>query len=1104
VRSILTAYLTVLLACSIAIAQPPLAQFAEPWQQPYVGEDVTGDHVIALWSFDEGTEQTDAAGKDLGLEFDGVQISPDGRFGSCLESSAGASADEATHHARTEHRPELSPAGPFTIEMWIKPKAELNADYGEAFLIDKKFTSNTDYRLSLSSPARDGRRTLRAILGYGFDSATYTSEPAEYESGVWYHVAFSYDGKGTGYFFRDGLTLGNTNHMGRGPITAGRRPLYIGDRSDNKSYGFPGFIDQVRISDKALEFRPVILTFSNDRTAFVRMEQAPPLEFTVTNLQRTPLRGATCRFAIADAGHTQVQLPELSPGQEYTVQYAFDTSLRPRTYRIHSRIEIDGEDRYVSDDRVEVVLVGRPLPLRMPVVLWGGDEIEKVKNIGFTHMIGISADYTRIWQAGEPTTPSGDTQVVAAKQRLNEALAKDMRYISSLSPGAWIRRTQDEFKRVDRHGEPLNDVNGLYPEAQEFCYNVGASMAQAYGAFPAFAGALVHTEVRDHANLSFSEIDHKTFREYAGYDIPELAENRRGVLYSSIADFPPDRIIPDDYPLYVYYRWYWKHGDGWNDLHSALHNGLKSATHPDFWTFHDPACRAAKIWGSGGDVDYLSHWTTSYPDPLKVGTPTDELLAMATGGPDYQKVMKMTQIISGRRGTAPMRDDPAKLKDLLFGVEDGNADATDEAGTDSYRAAWEKELALAASYLTIAPMHLREAFWTKMARPIQGIMYHGWQCLVETGSHGSYRHTHPDTRDELRRLVRTVVEPLGPTLMQIPERPTQVAFLESFAAEIFARRGGYGRQVGWTGDASLIMQYAQLQPQVVYDETILRDGLDQYQVLVMVDCDVLTASVAERVKAFQTRGGIIIADENLTPAIKPDILLHSHKRPKKADQARALLLQKAAELRTELDAHFTRYGQSDNPNVITRFRQWGSTDYVFTINDLREYGDYFGHHGLVMENGLPSDATITVNRPAGYIYDLVGRRQLHAQSEREQLLIPVALGPCEGRVLMITERPISQLNITGADSVARGGKLSLTLTVADDAGQAVDAVIPVHVEIQDAASQVAEFTGYYGAADGQMQIELDIASNDVPGMWTVHATELASGREAAKYFRVTR
>ena len=55
-----------------------------------------------------------------------------------------------------------------------------------------------------------------------------------------------------------------------------------------------------------------------------------------------------------------------------------------------------------------------------------------------------------------------------------------------------------------------------------------------------------------------------------------------------------------------------------------------------------------------------------------------------------------------------------------------------------------------------------------------------------------YRYTNPQTQHELRRLVKEVVEPLGPTLMQVPDRKSDVAYLESFASQMFARRGTYG------------------------------------------------------------------------------------------------------------------------------------------------------------------------------------------------------------------------------------------------------------------------------------------------------------------------
>ncbi len=49
------------------------------------------------------------------------------------------------------------------------------------------------------------------------------------------------------------------------------------------------------------------------------------------------------------------------------------------------------------------------------------------------------------------------------------------------------------------------------------------------------------------------------------------------------------------------------------------------------------------------------------------------------------------------------------------------------------------------------------------------------------------------------------------------------------------------------------------------------------------------------------------------------------------------------------------------------------------------------------------------------------------------------------------------------------------------------------VEIRDAEGREKEFSGYYGAADGQVRIRFDIAPNDPPGTWTVSAMDLASG-----------
>jgi hypothetical protein len=742
----------------------------------------------------------------------------------------------------------------------------------------------------------------------------------------------------------------------------------------------------------------------------------------------------------------------------------------------------------------------------MPVLMWGGamKQVDQLVDLGFTHSLGIGADFGKIWEAGEVTDPTTPERMVSAIETLDLALKNGVGMCAGLSPGRWAAG-QEEYRRVNADGEPHGEsACGNFPEVQEFCYNVGASVAEAYGDHPALQACMVHTEVRGATGLCYHDHDRKLFREATGLEIPEGLKSHRSTAWDTIDDFPADRVVPDDYPMYVFYKWFWGDGDGWNALHTNLHEGIKSAGNEDLWTFHDPAARTASVFGSGGQVDYLSHWTYSYPDPIRIALCTDELFCMARGSsrPD-QQVMKMTQIIWYRNQTAPQPGEEARVQTGDFVDQDVRPSGTGSVDASGrYLAAWEREIP-GARFVTIAPMQLREALWTKIARPIQGIMYHGWQSLVPLdSSSGAYRYTNSETRWELKRLVNTVIRPLGPTLMEIPDRPADVAFLQSFASEMFANKGTWGWNGGWIGDAYLIMQYARLQTRVVYEQTIQKEGLDDFKVLVMPDCDVLPRSIVDAVQAFQDRGGIVVGDENLCPAIQPDILMPSQKRPTEADLARAMNIEAATNLRAELDEHYGRYADSSTPDVITRVRTYGSTDYLFAVNDQREFGDYVGQHGLVMENGLPTDASLTIRHPGAHAYDLVAHREVKVEAGDGFITIPQNFGPCEGRVMMITDRAVDAVQVTAPATAAPGDSVTLSVTVLGDDGKPMDAIVPVEVKLIDPAGRAAEFSGYYAAKDGAVSIDALLAINDMPGVWRIEATELASGRTGNAYMRV--
>ena len=423
--------------------------------------------------------------------------------------------------------------------------------------------------------------------------------------------------------------------------------------------------------------------------------------------------------------------------------------------------------------------------------------------------------------------------------------------------------------------------------------------------------------------------------------------------------------------------------------------------------------------------------------------------------------MKMTQIIWYRSQTAPLTE----------GGEGGNVPAPPWMDTDPD-----------AAFLTIAPMHLRETFWTKLARPVRGIMYHGWESLVPQSGESAYRYTHPQTQHELRRLIKEVVEPLGPTLLQVPDRPSDVAFLESFASQMFAQRGTYGWGEGWSGDAYQMLLWAHLQPEIIYDETVKTNGLDRYSVLVMMDCDVLTAGVAATVQAFQARGGVVVGDERLCPAIQADITLASYTRTGKADEDRAALIAKSAELRAALDTRYQRYCDASTPDVVPRCRSYGSTDYLFAVNDRREFGDYVGQYGLVMENGVPATAVLSLARSSGHVYDLVEGCALDAHVRDGRLTVAHTFGPCDGCVLMVTERAINAVRVNVAQEAHLGGRLSCTISVVDQEEEPIDAVVPLRVDILDPAGAQAEGSGYYGTEHGQLTLTLDLAPNDRRGL----------------------
>jgi hypothetical protein len=1035
------------------------AALQETWETGYTKQDATGPQVLGYWNFD-------GESKDVALQ--GAVLNPKGKFGGALESFPGFPAQDKRHAAVVAVKPVK---GAFTLEMWIKPKAEFKPEL-RCFLLDKKYTDHTDYQWQLGDADKGGLRRMFVSLGFGAESKTMYSLPFKLEPDVWQHVAFTYDGAGEGKFYRNGVAAGSTKLPGYSGVTPGTKPLSIGDRLGSNYSGFPGLIDEVRISNGVLSFERVSMQLVTGRSVWRRMETAKPVEIIFTNLKRETLKSAALKVNLGGKAEDFI-VPDLAAGKSFTAKYAMNTSLKAANYELRVRFE-SGD--YATEQSTTLKIVPR-VPGRMPVIMWGagGDEIARLKDIGFTHFIGFGADYSEIWHQKKVVPPAKPEVIAKNRAMLDQALENNLEVIASLSP-AHALEAEPKNLRVGRDGKPYvrQDICASLPEFASYFQSVGMSVAKAYGDHPSFTTALLDSEVRDSTQVDFNTVDVEAYRKFAGTDIPAEVTAKWGVDWTKMKDFPADRVIADDHPILKYLRWFWTVGDGWNGLHTALHKGVKSSR---VWTFFDPAVRQPSISGAGGGVDVISHWTYTYPDPQKIGMCADQLFAMSAATGKSQRVMKMTQLIWYRSQTSPISSKPP-----------GEVVAWQDHDPE-------------AAYITIAPMHLKEALWTKISRPIQGIMYHGWQSLVPTDSPGGYRFTNPDTAPVLKQLLHDVIEPLGPTLMAIPDERSEVAFLESFTSQMFAHRGGYGSNTDWAADVWLALQHAHVQTDILYEETLLKNGLSGRKTLVMPYCDVLTKSAVARIQDWQKKGGKIVADEFLCPALKADFTLPSFKRVKKADADKAKVLAMAQTLG---GFALPQKAACDNPEIIVRTRKFGAATYVFVMNDKREFGTYVGQHGLVMENGLPSSGVLSLKADSANVYELTGTQFIVPKRSADGLMSwPVDLGPCDGRIFMVLPKPLLGIKLEAPENAVAGNTAKIAVSITTTQNASAKAVVPIRVDIRDASGKSTEGSGFYAAENGTLELSLDFAPNEDPGTWEIRVKELASGMEVRKWLRVT-
>jgi hypothetical protein len=302
---------------------------------------------------------------------------------------------------------------------------------------------------------------------------------------------------------------------------------------------------------------------------------------------------------------------------------------------------------------------------------------------------------------------------------------------------------------------------------------------------------------------------------------------------------------------------------------------------------------------------------------------------------------------------------------------------------------------------------------------------------------------------------------------------------------------------------------AHIPTDVIFDETVTRYGLNQYDILILHQCETLTRDVYEKILAFKKRGGIVIGDKLLRADIPLDYRcefdLEHRKRQMAdlvlkgkgvtADEDRDLMMKYTGLLRNVLDSKAERFVDSDSPEVIFNVLENGPVRYIFIINDKRTYGEKYGMRWKTFhEKGVEQTVTVRL-KPEGkqpVLYDVREHKMIAAETKGDMVTFSRSLGPCDGTIVAVYPDPLNSLKIVCPELIRKTEAGEIVISVEDTKGKR-HGTQPLYIRVEDPAGNISAYSDYYATTNGTFRLEIIPAINDLSGKWKVTVTEQTSG-----------
>ena len=844
----------------------------------------------------------------------------------------------------------------------------------------------------------------------------------------------------------------------------------------------------------------VIVCVQNVRKAFFRGETAG-FEIAVENRSGDTIRGAELTAVVDGLSDRTVSIGALGPSESACRRFEVDTRvLKSGEYVLHCSVRHG--DGVLADASFGFHVARRWNPDRMRVWLWPhtkfGVHVRKLddtarKQFAWYADIGVNS-----------FQPYSDLD-----ENAFEVL--DYALVNGWEMGT---RLWGAMKPPDQHdyGAEMKVLDeDLGPETQ---YEVAADQKR-YDAFcPEVAARqddrnrAIMAVARQFPHLKMSFYNSEVGDQMLGVETPRARQYYQGVLRTVPHEFVMPGVISDDDEKYARWVHNYKWGDGYA---AASERAARMARRivPDFMPFFDPH-RAVACYDRFRGSAFISTWTYTNPDP-KYTLYIETLIATARYS--GQGVLHTVTLLN--------------YPGTIFPQGKG--------------------------WTVMGPDRLVEQSWINLSRRPDGLgLYLSSDCdQIDTeeqegtddwwsADQKEPYQRNPATFEAFKKFTTEVVRPYGPMIARLSRRRRKTAVLSSESSRVYS------------DSPALVGHYNNLQPycfytllamihvpaDVIFDETILRYGLDEYDVLVLPKCDTLLESVYDRIVEFERRGGVVVCDQYLRAPI-PNVrrfefdfeyrdrisanaigegqdyvrwddqldVKDSGMKPVRgvtAEEDQRTMERYAAELREGLDGKVAREVDCSSPTALLNVLEHGQARYLFVVNDKRTYGDRVGPYKAMLDEAVPQTVTITLNHwphERLFVYDVLEKKQLAQEPSGDAVTFEVDLPAPGGKIIALLPRDVAEVEVrTSARISKRGVAEQIHIAVRDGDGLPAVGVQPVRVTIKDPEGSVSEFSDFHAAESGALAIDFIAAANDVAGRWTVEAQELVSGRRGASSF----